>query len=416
MPFFKDIVNQRLTTSIYSHCATCGRGVGQFAIPVSGGGDDGVMVVFPEPSVQQATADRYGGGKGDWIAGSASILGILNTYYRSQNREMRHAIWATGVLQCPPLEKAKTFDSVPCLSKLNASIVERKPTVIFTVGKQVTGALFHLCYPDGFEPNRTPDDFFGYQIPTDKYNAYIVPVMSDSDVVGTPRESESIAKKYIQDHVLAGLALKNKRPFKDGEKAMPDMSRVEFLNHTNVAQKLREYCAKYKYAAFDYETNTLQPQAKNARAISAAVCFSNSHEDDWTAVVFPFTHEDVRVAWCEFLSHPIYKIGANIKFEHRWSIDHFKCPVCNWFFDVCIAGKVHDCDGSCSLKHLAHVFFGVCGYEKSTAPFITSDTEYGENKLLTHVPMQQLLTYNAIDSIMTMRVAKYQHSLLNREF
>jgi len=417
VPFFKDIANQSLTTSIYSHCADCGRGVGKFAIPVSGNGSDKVLVVFTEPSVAQATAQRHDGGVGWWLAGHESILGTLNTYYRLQNRMLYDTIWATGVLQCPPLAKSDTFDATPCLTKLHATINELKPTVIFAVGKRVTGALFHLCYPDGFTANRTPDLYFGHQIPTDKYNAYIVPVMSDSDIKDTPRESEAVAKMYQYNHIMAGLALTNSRPFKDGERAMPDLSRVQFLTHVNVAQKLQEYSAKYKYAAFDYETTTLHPEAKNARVICAAVCFGNSDPDDYETVVFPFTHENTRVAWCQFLAHPIYKIGANIKFEHRWSVVYFKQPVAHWFHDVTIVAHIFDCNkGTAGLKYLSHVFCGVCGYDKSVEAFIESKEEYGENRLATHVPLNDLLTYNAVDAIMTLRVARKQHQLLNRTF
>ncbi len=420
MGFFKNVVNLSLTTSIYQHCADCGRNLGKHAIKLSGRGEDKVLVVFSEPDTSQAAATRSDPATnqpihGDWLAGSSSILTELNTYYRSQSRYLPDRIWATGVLQCPATLN-KPYDASPCLKKLDQTIKDTQPTVIFAVGKRTVGALFHLCFPDGFSPNQTPDLYFGHQVPTDRYNAHIIPVMSDTDMAESPHEASPVAMMYLRNHIKAGFALKDVRPFAPGEKATPSTSDIQFLSHTDIPSKLKEYCAKYRYAAFDYETTTLHPEAKNARVLTASVCFGNSDGKDLQTVVFPFTNSSTYTAWREFLANPIHKLGANIKFETRWSTVYFQQPVVHWAWDVCVAGHIFDCQtGTASLKFLATVFFGVCGYDKMVEGFIESDGEYGENKL-TQVPLQDLMTYNAIDSIMTFKVAQKQHRLLKRKF
>ena len=420
MPFFQNVENLSLTTSIFQHCADCGRNLGKNAISLSGIGQDRILVIFPEPDTFQSQATRNVPGtsqqiQGDWIAGTSSILSILNTHYRSQERYLPDCIWATGVLQCPSISK-KSYDVVPCLKKLDQTIKETQPIVIFAVGKKTTGAVFHLCFPHSFGQNCEPSLYFGHQIPLDRYNAYLIPVMSDSDIEESPRESHPVAKKHLYSHVHSGLALKDSRPFKPGERATPDSSQIQFLSHVDAPTKLEEYSNRYKYAAFDYETTTLHPEATGAKVLCASVCFGNSNGKDLQTVVFPFSHSSIVEAWRKFLGHPIYKLGANIKFETRWSTVYFQQPVTHWYWDCNAVGHILDCEeGTANLKFLATAYFGVCGYNKVVERFIKSDTEYGTNRL-TEVPFQELFTYCAIDSILTFRAAKRQHEILKRKF
>jgi hypothetical protein len=175
------------------------------------------------------------------------------------------------------------------------------------------------------------------------------------------------------------------------------------------ANKLSEifdkWCAEAKYAAFDYEANSLSPESVGARALTASVAFGDDDGNVLKTVVFSFTDKSYDDIWRKFLRSDICKLGANIKFEERWSLVYFNQPVNNWYWDVGVAGHIQDAmPGNAGLKHLSLVHFGVGGYDKEVEPFLKSKLLYGLNEIEKKVKRESLLLYNAIDSIMTLKL------------
>lgn len=81
--------------------------------------------------------------------------------------------------------------------------------------------------------------------------------------------------------------------------------------------------------AWDYETNTLRSENDDSKIISMSL--STEHG---TGITFPFEHheypwddislEKIRTAFFGFLSSDVYKVGANIQFDIRFSKFHSK--------------------------------------------------------------------------------------------
>ena len=345
----------------------------------------------------------------------------------------------TGSRQCPNKMGRLTINSDACDSHaqcrgwLDKEIRKFNPSVIVPIGYKAAGSVMHNAFPQSVDVAASGGNYIGYQIPSGKYNAWICPVFSsrdeeDIELLLKDRDGQfrknrygnvikssgqKAAFLYIKQHMESALRLVDKRPFPRSDfDPTPKLSDLTVnkdivIESVSSASKLADLFDKWspaaKYAAFDYECNSLNPESAGAKVLTASVAFGDE-KNILKTVVFSFTDKSYDDVWRRFLQSDIRKVGANIKFEERWSSVYFNQPVNNWYWDVLVSGHIQNATpGHANLKHLSLVHFGIGGYDKDVDAAIESKHLYGLNNL-KNIKRDVLHLYNAIDSIMTLRL------------
>lgn len=170
--------------------------------------------------------------------------------------------------------------------------------------------------------------------------------------------------------------------------------------------------------AIDYETTGIKPQAEGHRIVCASIAFDRNH-------CFVFKMPDSikeRKPFVDILANnEISKIGHNIKHEENWSVELLGQPVENWYWDSMLATHILDNrTGITGLKFQTYVNFGVVDYDDMVVPYlkgIEGKNGNSMNKIDQLITRQDgldtLLTYCAMDSIYTYRLAMRQLKLMN---
>lgn len=385
----------------FLRCGECGRGGSP--LPLTGGCRRGILVVFDQPTTAQWSARS-------WFAGGDS-----STLWALQEMGLSlHADIAITAVQSCHGQRSSTAHYEPCLVKLSESVQKVQPKVIITVGAVATGAILRLYNTSHFTANYTTAQYYGHCIPLNRnaenrWGCWLAPVQSDRDIHQNKNtQVQQVAKSWLYRHLTYALDVGGLRP------PAPPKQEVKLLYDSKAITQTLEEAKNAKYAAFDYETNRFQPEFPNATILTSAVTYALDSGEIKTAA-FPLSSEVVKQAWCRFLQTGVKKIGANIKFEQRWSSVYLGTSVENWFWDVCVAGRITDCmPGTSGLKYLTFVHFGIVGYDDSVAQYMHDDSE-GVNGL-AKAPTTDLLTYNGYDALYTYYCAKKQREMLGFEF
>jgi hypothetical protein len=185
---------------------------------------------------------------------------------------------------------------------------------------------------------------------------------------------------------------------------VPDYKKeVEIIyNDQDAAQRIREVVTGGGVAAFDYETNRKKPDISGSQIFCCAVY--------WRGRVFsyPMVGEAVK-ATAEFVaSESVKKIGANNKFEDRWSRRVLKTPVVGWLWDTVLsAHHLDNREGITAVKFQALVRLGLPRWTKSVDGYLEADDGNGFNQI-HKVDSRSLLTYCGIDSLVEFKIAELQ--------
>lgn len=402
MAFQLQGTNRQLAGGVrFVKCASCGRIADP--MPPEGKGTKQILVVFEQPTTTQWSARSW------FAGGDATVLQILHKL----GILLQEDLFVTAVLPCSG-NNSGAIRYEDCLIKLQTTISDCNPKLIISVGPVATGAVLRLYNSRHYAPNYTTSQFQGQCIPLVSedsaiHDCWLAPVQSDKEIhANRNAQMQQVAKDWVLDSLKWALDAAVNRPRKT------EFPKVEILYGTDAIVAALRQTTAYKYAAFDYETNCLHPESENAKILTAAVTMADSDEIKRT-VAFPMASEVVKKEWCRFLQSPVLKIGANIKFEHRWSSVWLKTPVVNWKWDVCVGGRVFDCSpGNSGLKYLTFTLFGVIGYDDSVESFIKDDSS-GYNRL-DRMNVADLLQYNGLDAVYTYLVAKRQCGMLNLDF
>lgn len=166
--------------------------------------------------------------------------------------------------------------------------------------------------------------------------------------------------------------------------------------------------------SFDYETTGIKPQRKGHKLLSismsnADVCYAFPYFDD----------EDFKESFRKFLLSNVNKISHNLQFEAIWSKHIFGVWPENWYWDTMIAHHCLNNRQPTNLKYLTYSRLGVIGYDDSVDEYIRSSDkdkeEHGANAFnrLEEVPIDDLLTYNALDSWYTYYIYLKQKQMID---
>ena len=437
---------------ILPRCICCGRKARP--LETGGKGKRKILIVFEQPSMKQHKQD-------DWFAEHKYVYKVLRERVGIDPKE---DCYVTGVYRCnidtepeqslisgtskKPARKPKYED---CVCGLYATIREKKPVLIITVGSVATGAVLRLYNGSHFGLGRSYNQYVGRVIPllnVDGYfGSWLAPVMSMEEIQGysNPKQ-QAVAQLWFERHIMSAYA--KIADFDDVEEARPkplEHPPIEKLTTSEEIRNALDEACMADYTAFDYETNCLQPEPtfkeeieeikgddgltndtklRQPKVLCIALAYGTS-EKMQRVVAFSLpdtqTKEELDVhpvtkAWRKFLRSKTKKIVANVKFEERWSSVYYEQPIRNFYWDVCIGGRVMECiSGMSGLKYLTFVNFGVIGYDDDVSENIDNNVDSRYNRL-DEVDTNKLLTYNGYDSIYTYGLAIIQHKELHKEW
>lgn len=369
-------------------------------MPVSGKGRRGILIV-------EETPDEIEDDKGRFFSNEAG-----NLFHRILDKfdvDLYNDCWTTSALICkaPRDKKGKiTFpDGINyCRPNLLNTIQELSPQTIILLGEYAVKSLIGwLWREDVGSINR----WIGWTIPCQKLNAWIAPAWHPAYILrGNSGKHDDTMQMIFEQHVSSTLQLED-RPWPDGS---PDYSkRITLeLDHEKAGNALITMIARDKPVVFDYETDRLKPDHKDATIVSCAV--SNGEQ----TIAFPWFGEAIK-RMGDLLSSPVPKIGQNIKFEDRWTRRVFGHRVRNWQWDTMLAAHVLDNRSEISgFKFQAFVNLGVDPWDETIGPYLKAKGGANSPNRIKEVGLPTLLRYNAMDALLEWEVAQKQMKLMER--
>lgn len=291
-----------------------------------------------------------------------------------------------------------------CRPNLTNAIQRLKPRVIVPFGlpavRSVIGPLFREDVGSMFR-------WAGFRIPLRRYNAWILPTFSPLSLLEKGDTKSGPALRVWFERHLQDAATVEGTPWPDGPPDYVSQVHIE-MNPEHAAAWIRDHMRRGGGCSFDYETNDTKPDRNGARIVSCAVCWRGRETIafPWVGAVIP--------AMREFLSSDVPKIGANCKFEDRWTMREFGFPVRNWQWDCMLSA--HHLDnrrGITGAKFQAFVRLGLEPWNVEVERFFSAtDPETGFNQI-DRIDLRALLRYNGIDAVVEYYLANAQRREMN---
>lgn len=403
MAFFEasTIPSVKTLPTLIPRCGACGldKGCKSPKMPVSGEGRKGILIVAEAPGADE---DEQG----------VQLVGVAGQYLRSVLRrfdvDLDRDCWKTNSLICRPHEnRTPTSDEIDyCRPNLLNAIRDLQPRMIVPLGLP---AVRSLLGPLWKEDVGTMTQWAGWQIPLQKWNCWVAPNYHPSYVKRSEEENNgSVVKIWFERYLENAMQLEG-RPWD----IVPDYaSQVRvILDPDEAAAAIREIINRKCAVSFDYETDRLKPDVKEeAEIVCCGVCVGGT-----AAVAYPWVGEAI-AATSELLRSPVPKIGANTKFESRWTLSKLEHGVNNWKWDTLLAAHHQDNrEGITSVKFQAFVELGIEPWNTHIEPFLRAidDTANGRNRI-HEVDLRSLLIYCGLDALVEYKIAEKQKFRFDR--
>lgn len=300
---------------------------------------------------------------------------------------------------------AKSTEIEACSRTTNARIKQLNPKLIFTLGSVPLQSLFFSVFD---QRSGGVNKFRGWCFPVPDRNFWVAPLLDLAYVFDMVEKGQVEYETLLKSDLENGLKKLNS-PMPEDILKQTEIKIVSAEESPDILNKAIKQ-NRGAWTAFDYETTGIKPHAPGHKVISIATAFENGG-----TIVFLIdkTNKDQIAVVKEYLTTPkLKRIAHNMKFEHHWSTEFFRCtPV--WSWDTQLAAHMIDNrEGITGLKHQALLYFGIKGYEEDIKPFLTAKNSNAKNnieKLIARKSgISKLLTYNAIDAITTLHLAKAQ--------
>lgn len=396
MSFFSDsqltLAPQR---SLLPDCGACGllKKCKSPKMPIDGQGKRGILIIGEAPGAEE---DKQGipfvGPAGSLLRETLSKNGI----------KMQRDCWITNSLICRPPNNATPTDQQIkyCQPNIIRAIEELKPEIIIPSGTPAIKSVLSYFWRDKIgEAAR----WIGWHIPDTQTNSWICPIRHPSFIrrIRDKKGPEDKVNVLLFNKHIKAISKIKERPWKEVPQYQKKVHIL--LDQKEVVERIERVITTAELAAFDYETNMLKPEPDKARIASASIC-SNGVD----TFAFPWQGQQVKKAFRRFLRSNIPKIGANIKFEERWSRAVLNTKVNNWEWD-CVQGAhfLDNRSGITSVKFQAFVLLGMPVYNQHIEPFLEADSGIEENKVF-QIDTKDLLLYNGLDSLLEYLIAKIQ--------
>lgn len=311
-----------------------------------------------------------------------------------------------NAINCRPVKnETPSKDQIAyCRPNILKEIKTFKPKMIIPLGGSSIYSLLAHRWPNG-DPGGIVR-WRGWTIPDRELGCWVCPTYHPS-FVARNEGNKAVKLIYQKDLKTAFWLLKNREfpVFENEEKKV-----IRLKTKKEIKRYLRSLLLDPPIlAAFDYEATGLKPDAEGHEIVSVAISTDGEY-----ATAFPLIPEIFHL-FIKFLKHPkIFKIAANLKFEERWSKVILKTPVVNWFWDTMIAEHCLDNRRYITgLKFQVYVHYGLMDYDSHISHLLhgTEDHANAFNRI-HEIPLDDLLTYNGLDSLFEYKRAMDQMKLM----
>ena len=304
--------------------------------------------------------------------------------------------WVTNSLRCrPPDGRDPTPDEIRCCRPYLTKAIKRlKPEIIVPLGRFGITAVLSMVWKESVGSGAR---WIGWQIPCQEWNAWICPTWHPAYIMRKLNEQQAPTGLLFEQHLKAIGALRG-RPWE----VVPDYEQqVRIEMDVDAAAAWLNGIDDNDVIAFDYETNMLKPDSEQARIHSCAVCVNGER-----TIAYPW-HGAAVEATGGLLKSRTRKIGANIKFEERWTKMQFGHGVRNWVWDCNLAAHIVDNrPGITSVKFQAFVLLGQALWNEKVDRFLKGPSN--KPNRIADIDMLTLLRYNGLDAVLEYHLAKKQ--------
>ena len=283
------------------------------------------------------------------------------------------------------LEKKKQYWK-HCQPLMVQQILEAKPERIIVYGKYALASVIDWLW---HSPAGLPDRWYGRKIPSRELNAWVCPI-GMKGVLKNPKVSQIYFYRGLRD----ALRLRG-RPY-DKVSVNDYADRVEVASDLNRIKALLAEASSSPLSAFDYETNCLKSEKIKAKVFTASVAWLSASGPECVAFAMDDRLAD---AWRGYVTSNSLKIAANLKFEQRWTREHFGVDVNRWLWDNVIVGHMYDpMETAAGLKFQAFCHLGLPYFAHDVEKYFENTDDQGYNSI--HLANKKsLMIYNGIDSL-----------------
>jgi len=365
-------------------------------MPIDGDGARKILICGEGPGENEDLVGRpFVGPAGD----------LLKQTLRRFKCELTRDCWIMNAIACRASD-AKGKNRQPtdkeigyCRPTVVNAIKALKPELVILLGKHAVKSVIGWLWKE--DPGEVTK-WVGWRIPNQQLNAWVAPVWHPSHVLRSAQrfndKPDPLVLNDFEKQLEWALKLKG-RPWPDGPPDYKAMVRVE-LDANKAAAAVRKMTAVGKPLAFDYETTTLKPDGAHAEIYSCSV------SDGVISVAYPWHGEAIQ-ATKEMLLSDSPKIGQHIQFEIRWSLAKLGVMPRNWKIDDMLASHVADNRrGITGAKFMTFALLGGESYDDEIKPFLTSKGGGNSPNRIREAPLQKLLLYNGMDSLVEWHIAQ----------
>lgn len=291
-----------------------------------------------------------------------------------------------------------------CRPSVSNAISDKKPTVIIPMGQPVVKSLL---FPE-WGAVGPMSEWVGWAVPSPLYGAWVCPTFDPAYILAV--KDNEVLLRMFKEHIRDAIkkAQEPKVPYFD-QKAL--LAGAELITDPRLARlRLRDLAGREGVLAFDYETTGVKPEHPGRKIFSVSFCLDDS--ETFACVLDEKCHK----ALSSILQNPkLLKVASNMKFEERWTIQKLGHSVESWYHDTMIMAHVLDNRrGICSIKFQAYIHLGLPGYDEHIHPYFKGAGASGQNRIeeLGRKDLNDLLTYNAVDSVVEFKIMLRQRKEL----
>lgn len=381
-------------------CIKCGlyKGVNSPRMAHSGKGRLGILAIGEAPG---KTEDE----KGIQFIGEAGKL--LENYLRKEGISLHDDLWLINAVNCrPPKNRTPTATEINCCRhRVHKVIKELKPKFIWLIGETAVKSFYSGRFSD-----TSIGRWHKLCIPDKDTDAWIIPMYHPSFALRASNDKNKVSA-YERDLEFALLSVNNLR--NDKPVFVDPTKRIRIIKDY---KELREYLllsykkwdSKIASVSFDYEASNLKPYYGDQRYIWSC-SFSDCQGE---AVAFPIEYTghfksdeiySIKLLLREiFENYNIGKIAHNLPFEDLWTREVIKAKIESWLWCTMNAAHVIDCrKGFNGLKFQAYINYGIEGYGDEASTYMNRMHKGTQVNMLDTMPLNKLLLYNGIDTLIT---------------
>jgi uracil-DNA glycosylase family 4 len=393
-------------------CEACGlyKGCRSPKLRYTGEGGKGIMIVGERPSYED---DEKG------TLGHGVEHGFLKMVLADMDIDIDADCYYTTVINCAPTKDRSptAMEIASCRPRLEKLISKLKPRSIILMGEvgydaiiapRLSGRIIGTPYTA----------FMGEHIPDQLYQARITPIWSVASLLERRSYEDGKTSKPMFERDTAYFSMWKKHLAEACTIApiiIADYKDQCFITFEEAdALKWIREAMTWKVMAFDYETTGLKPHRKGHEIVTVSI------SDGFVSYAFPFfKSQEFLDAWKALMLSPVEKVGQNIAYEMLWTHALLGYYPKNWLWDTMLGQHCLANQKPTGLKFMVYTQFGHPGYDDEVDKYLspTKDEEerHGANSInqIRLAPLDKLLTYNALDSLYTFKLASMQSASMS---